>query len=165
MIVYAVNNYVWALLKKRLNWSTVTSKNLIPIFPAQQQPEAMNSDEPFILYSSSLEANTGELEPHDAEIISYVIFAGGPNKEDDVDAAVTLIKDAFKSFSSAETINAWVHSPINETIDVRDQKDMITYTEVMNAESSGESTSEGGKVDGFVQVRVGYQTTPGNYKI
>lgn len=111
------------------------------------------------------EFNDGELEPKDAEIISYLIYAGGPNKENEVDDAVTLIKNAFKSFNSAEVINKWIRNPANTGIDARDKLSVVTFTEVMDFESAGESSSEGGKVDGFISLRVGYHTTPGNYSI
>jgi len=159
MIVYAINNYVWELLKKNLDWQEI--KGLVPILPAQQQPEFLDTDAPFIVYTSSNEFNDGELEPLDVEVISYVIFS---EKSDEVDDAVTLIKNAFKAFNSAENINLWIHNPACQ-LDPRDKVNLVTWTQVMNTESSGAAAAEGEKVDGFVSVRVGYHTNPQDYSI
>lgn len=160
MIGYAVNNYVWNLLKKNLNWTKINK--LVPMIPAQQQPEFMNYKKPFIVYGFTNEFNSGEVEPLDSTVLHYVIFA---QTEQAVDDAVKLIKDAFKARDSQENINNWILSSTNTGIADEDRDELVTYTHVMDTVSGGGNDEEGGWKDGMVSVRVGYKTNPLSYAI
>ena len=160
MITDGVVSYVWALVQKKLDWSKVNG--LDAILPAQQQPELMNSNKPFMVFSSSAEYNNGELEPMDSEIISFVIFGSTVS---DVNRAVDLMRNAFKATASAENINGWMRSPSNMPLAPAMGDLLVTYTQVMDAEAANPAATEGSKYDGFVSVRVGYKTTPEDYSI
>jgi hypothetical protein len=160
MIGYAVNNYVWALLQKHQGWTRINEK--LPLIPAQQQPEFMNFKKPFLVYGWTNEYNDGELEPWDSTVIHYVVYA---QTIQEVDAAVELLKDAFKAENSQENINAWIRSEDNEDIADEDKNEVINFTQVMDTISGGGTDEEGGWKDALVSVRVGYKTNPVSFAI
>lgn len=157
MIIYAINDYVWELLQRKHGWKKIN--NLRPILPAQQQPEFMNSSNPFLLYASSAEYNNGGLEGMDSEIISYAVF---DDTVDDADLAVETIKNAFLAFSSADNITKWIKQS-DRLVD--EDKHIVNFTEVMDRETSGIIQSEGGKAMSTVTLRVGYKRPYENYDL
>lgn len=157
MIIYAVNDYVWELLQQRHGWKEIKGNR--PLLPAQQQPEFMNTSDPFLLYASSAEYNNGAVESMDSDIISYAIF---DDSVDDANLAAETIKNAFLDFNSAHNITKWVKQSSGV---VNDDRHIITYTEVMDRETSGIIASEGGKAMSTVTVRVGYKTVPADYDL
>lgn len=158
MIVTAINSYIWQLLQRDNGWAKIN--NITPIVPSQQQPELMNSPLPHAVYVSSLDFNSGNLEPVDAEVIHYLIYANDMNIIND---SIGTIKNAFKAFYSAQNINGWINNSLS-ALDSRD-KYIVTYTEVMDALTANPSSTEGGKYDGYISIRVGYHTTPINYAV
>ena len=122
MIIYGINDYVWRLLEVKCDWEKIDG--IVPIIPAQEQPEIMNSSKPYALYGSSTDYNDGELEPMDVDIIVYLIFAKTSEQADD---ATEVIKNAFKAFDSASNITDWILKSPN--VSSKD-KHIVNYTEM-----------------------------------
>src|SRR5690606_27476606 len=142
---------------QRYGWKNINGR--LPLLPAQQQPEFMNTADPFLLYASSAEYNSGAVESMDSDIISYAIF---DDSVEDADLAAETIKNAFLDFNSAHNITKWVKQS-DRVLD--EDRHIITFTEVMDRETSGIIPSEGGKAMSTVTVRVGYKTVPANYDL
>ena len=157
MILFGINDYVWRLLEVKCGWEPING--IRPMLPAQEQPEIKNSSKPYILYGSSTDFNNGRLESMDDDVIVYLVFAETSEEADD---ATEVIKNAFKAFESARNITDWIYkSPTVSEKDVH----VVTYTEVMDRETSGIIAEEGGKAMSTVTVRVGYKTPPEDFSL
>ena len=141
--IHGINTYVWHMLELNLGWELI--RGMVPIFPAQQQPEPVESEQPFIVYNWTIASPwvTFELQTEQA---AYVIY--GTNSE--VVRAMNLIVDRLRRYDwSAQDVNAYISQSGTDEAKKFDYK----HIHVMNATSPDAAASEGGRSAGIVMIR------------
>jgi hypothetical protein len=141
--IHGINQYLWDQLQNQVNWELI--RGMVPIFPAQQQPEPTESEQPFIVYNWTVSTPwvTFELQTEQA---AYIIY--GNNS--DVIQAMNLIIDRLRRYDwAAQDVNAY----IDQYGSTEAQKYDYKHIHVLNATSPDAAAQEGGRSAGIVTIR------------
>jgi hypothetical protein len=141
--IHGINQYLWSQLENNLSWDLI--RGMIPIFPAQQQPEPTESEQPFIVYNWTVSTPwvTFELQTEQA---AYIIY--GNNSE--VVQAMNLIIDRLRRYDwSAQDVNVYLGQHGSTEAKKFDYK----HIHVLSATSPDAASQEGGRSAGIVTIR------------
>lgn len=152
---YALNSYLWKLLEANLGWTKVNG--LTPIIPVAQQPELMQSGEPFIVYGSAIH-QPQHLYVMRKEAVSYMIYATTVGK---INETVDLLVEAFeRQDEAAIDVNEWLDTEAAGRGEHRGVYfSTIRVTMAEKAEDAAEE--EGGYVVGLVMLETRYTKDSG----
>lgn len=137
---HALNAFTQAKLVEAGLITLADYKGLVPIIPAQQQPEYTNLAKgiPFIVYNYAQEGTYQDwwLEH---EQVAYVIYTDDANKIRDI---INYLNKLYRRFDwSAQEINTWLAANGSAAQKAFDFK----YVRVVNASSLEPATEEGGR--------------------
>ncbi len=143
--VYALNSYLFKVLEANLGWTKVD--NGLPFYPTQQQPEAMQAGNTFIVYGSS-----NQFRPHyngtRTESISYTVYS---KSSTDANAVINLLVDCFERQDEA------VADVNNHTdADPRNRKVSFGAINPKMTEHAEPADEEGGYVSSFILLEAIY---------
>ncbi len=145
---YALNSYVSKLLEVNMGFDTASYNGGRFIVPLAQQPELLQTGQPFLTYGSSVHA-PGHNYALRKEAIAYSIWATSSTK---VNAIVQLLVDCFeRQDEAAADVNEWLGM---STIPFEG----ITFGSVKleMTENANPPDQEGGFVQGFVLLTMTY---------
>lgn len=153
-----INKYIWRRLQDELGWVTIPDPEgmmLVPIFPAQQQPEFAASPHPYLVYGYSIN-NSGEDGIHQ-EQITYTVYGD----ELTVRTTVNFLDSIFMHYDwSADDVNAFV-----ELTDVDPKYGIYDFKTIWRVDAIGPqpADTEGGPLTGAVVIRAEYtRSIPNN---
>jgi hypothetical protein len=149
--VYAVNRYSWALLNRNLNWQKVNG--LVPIIPANQEPEFTQYNAPFMVYGTASEW-AGPMWWLQQEQCAYTVYSTSVGE---INSAVRVLNETFMRMDEAATdINQFVGK-----VNTGQYDDLHFKTfEVVTAQSAQAAEEEGGRQNGLIVIRYKYTTEP-----
>lgn len=150
--VHALNSYLWQVVRANHGWAEATYGNRRPIIPANQEPEFLQYNAPFIVYGSAI--NRYDTMPFlTSETVAYTIYATTATEANKV---MRTIERALKWMDeSAQWVNEWLRVEGTTRTDGRRPVDFKSII-VLQATSAGPELSEGGRVDSQVMVGAQY---------
>jgi hypothetical protein len=154
---FALNKYLWFMLKQELGWSAANYGGMVPITIPQQQPEFTNYNKPFIVYNFTSNPTGRDFYLLRGEQTAYAIYSAN---ETDIRQVVDLMNYLFdRRDDSAADLNKWLRieaattsPPAASVLALRDTFDFksIMVMEAQNAQPAG---TEGGRMDGGIIVQ------------
>ena len=154
--VYALNSYLWKALKVNLGWDEIAGTGR-PLIPASQQPELMELNRPFIVYSSVQEPSR-DLYVLKNEQVVYVIYS---TEIPELQETANLLVDLFDRWDdSADDVNEWLAK--EKVGGGPDRRIHFKFTRVLSADKDEPSESEGGFYSAVVSVSTQY-TSESNF--
>lgn len=160
--VYAINDYVWKLLKQKLQWKEIDG--MVPMIPSRETPEFDGQSEPYIVYRASRETGRENDPFTKLAKLEYVIYAPNGNITA-ATKALDLLDDALGRFDdSAADINRNAHHPLNagrsRFLDTR-----VDWTRVLDSQTVDPGESEGGAAAAYLSIRYQFTVEVGKYPI
>ncbi len=153
--VYALNSYVWKLLRVNLGWTEWNG--VPPVIPVSQQPEIMQSGKAFLVYGSAIHP-ASHLYQHKKEAVSYMVYATSATE---VNKIVNLLTDTFeRQDEAAIDVNDWLAlegEPGNRTGGHRGVY-FTTVKATMAEKAEDAAEEEGGYAAGMVLIEMQYTT-------
>lgn len=150
--VYALNSYVWKLLRVNLGLSTTDYGGGIPMGPSAQQPELMTTGKPFIIFGSVV-GPAAHLYALRTESIGYTIYASTATEADRI--ANLLVETFERQDESAADVNEWMDIEKEET-EFRHHNIHFGSCRVTIAEKAEPAESEGGFYSAMVLIECKY---------
>lgn len=146
---HGVRKYVWHLMETELGWSTANYGGLTPFVTPQQQPELNDYNAPYIVYNYSGGASSDNFWMKQEQMSMSIVSA----TESDIRKAVNVISAYLeRGDESAKDLNEWIAvngSPENKKFDYKN-------IAVVALNSADPATSEGGRYDGLIVIRMRY---------
>jgi|SRR6478752_10111545 len=141
--------YIWEALKANLNWTTVNG--LIPILPIQDVPKISDSGKNHIVFGFSENYENGVPQIRYGNLALRIIA-----KKEDMGAITTTISRLFETGDeAAANVNWWTTNyPSGALVGIR-----FTNTQCTYIDSTEASETEGGPVDGVVNISYRYVTS------
>ena len=143
-----VRKYLWQRLSTEIGWQTIG--NLVPIFPAQQEPEFDSAGRPYIIYAYSISDGGDGMHQEQANFTVY-------GNESQVRTAVNFMRSLFEHYDwSADDVNAWLN-----IVNTDDRYKMYEFKSISCIDAFGPepAESEGGPLTGGVIARMDYVRT------
>lgn len=126
-----------------------------PIIPAQQQPEVVEGDTPFLVYIGSF-GPTSDLFQYQTEVFNCSIYSTSPAK---IAAITKLAINLFNRYDiSAERINNWIGRQPDVVQGAPNPFKQFEFKTVYltGAVGAQPATSEAGRNDGEIEVTIEY---------
>lgn len=145
--VYALNAYVWKLLETNLGWTKKSYNGIVPIVPASQQPELLQTGQTFLVYGSA-KTSAGHLYSLKGETVSYTVYGTSVAQ---INRVINLLTDVFdRQDEAAADINYWLENGR--------KKEDVSFASVKSGASqkADPADEEGGFLAGFVLLDVLY---------
>lgn len=157
MIAYGINRYVMAIFEDRLKWEKIKDKT--PILAAQEEPEFLDSNQPFLIYSFNELQSRDPLEAKREGILAYTVVGITVAQVND---AVSLLTKIFRSDQAPMNITKYLKaSDLPE--DYMDY--IVDYVTISGADYAMSTDSEGGHIAGMVEIRIFYKVTPESFSV
>lgn len=150
--VYALNSYVWQVLRANLGWAAADYGNRTPIITANQQPEFLQYNKPFVVYGSAI--NKIDSTPYTtSETIAYTVYA---TTATEVDKVMRVLVEALRWMDvTARNVNDWL--VVEGQARTGGKRPVSFHTiYVVQATSAGPQAAEGGWVDSQAMVSTQY---------
>lgn len=141
--------FTWEVLKT--NTSMTVVNNVVPMLPIDDEPKVADSGKSYIIYGYSETDGSGP-EQIRSGVISFRVIAGTSNELGQI---INVIASTFESRDVAtEAVNRWSSSFSGGALKG------IRFTEVFTTyvEGGEAADTEGGRVDGVVNVTYRYVT-------
>lgn len=156
-IVYALNSYLWRVLKANLGWKESDYDNRVPIIPWQQQPEFLATGKPFVVYNSSPKKSFSP--PVQEEAVMYACYGVKPS---DAYSVRNLIIDSLADeYNSSDNVNWWID---NEPRDPK-RKVSMTNGSVSLTHDAEPSDEEGGYTSSLIVLDISYLKNTASLKL
>lgn len=157
MIAYGINRYLMAIFEDRLEWEKIKGKS--PILAAQEEPEFLDSNQPFLIYSFQDLQSRDPLETKREGILTYTVVGITVGQVND---AVSLLTKVFRSDNAPMNITKYLKSSDlpDDYIDY-----IVDYVTISGADYAMATDSEGGHIAGMVEVRISYKVTPESFSV
>lgn len=151
--VYALNSYLWKLLKENLGWTRWN--DVPPIVPDQQTPEVMQSGKAFLVYGSAKHPPT-HLYQHKSEAASYMVYALSATE---VNRIVDLLTDVFeRQDEAAADVNDWLALEAQNRAGGHRGVYFTTIRATMAEKAERPADEEGGYYGGLVMLEMRFTT-------
>jgi len=170
--IYAINDYVWNVLRQELGWTKINNK--VPVLPSREQPEFEGQTKPYLIYKGSRETGRGELSPVRLGVVQYMIYASDiaatqstPSKSStsQISAAIDLIDNALNRLDeSGMDINRNAYNPQNPR-HAAFNGTHVTWTRIIDTDTPDPSENEGGKAVGYISIRYQYSVAEKAYTV
>lgn len=151
--VYALNSYIWKVVEANLGWDKANYGNRAPIVPANQHPEFLQYNKPFIVFGSAVTRGLGGVPYLSTETVAYTIYATTATEANQI--MRTLVKALEWMDETAKWVNEWI---VEEGLTRVGGERKIRFRSitVTQATSAGPQQQEAGRVDAQVMLHTQY---------
>lgn len=162
---HIINAYLWEMLTEHLGgmWRKIErgGTTVVPILPAQEQPEVQDTDLPYMVYVYDY-GNTGGLFQYQNETLTLRLFSSSASV---IAATTKLCMRLFNKYDeSAFDVNTWLMSrDEHRTGDARRDKwiDEMQNFQFKTIHVSGTqgvqpTTNEDGRMDSIITIELEY---------
>lgn len=153
---YMINDYVWALLQKELNWTKIGTLN--PITPVDG-PEFKNGSKSYIVYGFS-ELPNNHPDPIHTANLTYVVFGSSAGN---VNTTLQLLSMAFSRQDAVSNVVSYAKNTSRTSRPF--EKMGLDYIDVTGLQSAMPPMDEGGWYDGNITISYMYKTTDKDFSI